>query len=98
MKETSVLMSALLRLAADNRAELHERMMSGERAIKTWAAQAGKDHAERGRMLEVLKKEIAPMATREDFWGAMRDAVTQQLNQPNSNLRDLGPDRGERKI
>ena len=70
-------MDTLRHLSADAWLDPTKRFLSGERAIKSYISQAGKDPIERRHMLDALDKEVGSVPSAGDFWSAMRDLIAQ---------------------
>ena len=70
-------MDTLRHLSADAWLDPTKRFLSGERAIKSYISQAGKDPTERRHMLDALDKAIGSVLLAGDFWSAMRDLIAQ---------------------
>jgi hypothetical protein len=67
----------LRHLCADAWLDPTKRILSGERAIRSYISQAGEDPIERRHMLDALDKEIGSSPSAGDFWSAMRDLIAQ---------------------
>ena len=70
-------MDTLRHLSADAWLDPTKRFLSGERAIKSYISQIGKDPIEQRHMLDALDKEIRSVPSASDFWSAMHDLIAQ---------------------
>jgi hypothetical protein len=70
-------MDTLRHLSADAWLDPTKRILSGERAIRSYIREASKDPIERRHLLDALDKEVGSVPSASDFWSAMRDLIAQ---------------------